>query len=107
MHHIAAIYTSFGIDGIDIDWEYPGKEGASHGHFHYTDTANFLSFLQLLRAKLPPAACISAAVETTTFVGETGEPESDLTEFAEVLDWVLLMNYDVWGCKWFFRSPSC
>jgi hypothetical protein len=24
---------------------------------------------------------------------------TDLTDFAQVLDWVTLMNYDVWGCK--------
>ena len=28
---------------------------------------------------------------------------TDLTEFAQVLDWVVLMNYDVWGCKHAFH----
>lgn len=97
--NIAKTYYSFELDGIDIDWEYPGKKGDSGDHFHSTDSANFLSFLQLLRAKLPPNAVISAAVETTTFAGNNGEPMSDLSEFAKVLDWVLIMNYDVWGCE--------
>ena len=29
---------------------------------------------------------------------------NDLTDFARVLDWVVLMNYDVWGCKYAFYS---
>lgn len=97
--NIAKTYYSFELDGIDIDWEYPGKRGDSGSHFHTTDSANFLSFLQLLRAKLPPDAVISAAVETTTFVDNNGDPMTDVSEFAKVLDWVLIMNYDVWGCE--------
>ena len=29
---------------------------------------------------------------------------TNLTDFAQVLDWVMLMNYDVWGCKHAFYS---
>ncbi len=25
---------------------------------------------------------------------------TDVSGFAQVLDWVLLMNYDIWGCEW-------
>jgi hypothetical protein len=30
----------------------------------------------------------------------------DLREFANVLDWILLMDYDVWGCKLSILSNS-
>ncbi|KAF9569320.1 glycoside hydrolase [Agrocybe pediades] len=95
--NILATYNKFSLDGIDIDWEYPGQEGSPGNKHNSKDTANFLLFLQKLRSTLPPSARITAAVESTPFVDNKGKPLKDLTEFAEVLDWVLIMNYDVWG----------
>ncbi|KAF8272570.1 glycoside hydrolase superfamily [Lactarius quietus] len=60
---------------------------------------NLLEFFKLLRAVLPPAARITAAVQTSPFTGANGEPVKDVRAFADVLDWVLLMNYDVWGAS--------
>ncbi|KIM46067.1 glycoside hydrolase family 18 protein [Hebeloma cylindrosporum] len=95
--NILATYLEFELDGIDIDWEYPGKGGGSGNHVSSDDATNFLLFLKHLRTILPPTARISAAVETTTFVDSGGAPMQDLREFASVLDWILLMDYDVWG----------
>ncbi|KAJ6539469.1 glycoside hydrolase [Mycena capillaripes] len=95
--NILATYNQFMLDGIDIDWEYPGHQGAGNNEVSKFDSANFLSFLQLLRASLPPTATISAATLPTPFYGSEGEPLSDVSQFAEVLNWTLLMNYDVWG----------
>lgn len=97
--NILATYLAFELDGIDIDWEYPGKDGGSGNLVSSDDASNFLLFLKHLRTILPSTARISAAVETTTFVDSEGEHMQDLTEFASVLDWILLMDYDVWGCK--------
>jgi chitinase len=95
--NILLTYMAYGLDGIDIDWEYPGREGSAGNKFGPDDTANFLLFLQTLRTTLPPEARITAAVEPTPFVDSNGRAMDDLTEFAEVLDWVLIMNYDLWG----------
>ena len=92
------------MDGIDIDWEYPGRQGAEGNSINSEDTPNFLSFLNILRAILPHTARISAAVQTSPFSDTKEHPMADLTEFAKVLDWVVLMNYDVWGCKHAFYS---
>ena len=93
-------YKNFDLDGIDIDWEYPNGDGAGNEKSP-KDAANFLKFLKLLRKMLPPNATITAAVALAPFTGPDGQPLSDVREFADVLDWVLLMNYDVWGCESF------
>ncbi|TDL29460.1 glycoside hydrolase [Rickenella mellea] len=93
--NIASIYHRYDLDGIDIDWEYPSQSGNGN-KFGPNDTANFLSFLQLLRSTLPSAK-ISAPVQTSTFVGPNGDSLIDVSAFANALDWVMIMNYDVWG----------
>jgi chitinase len=91
-------YNHFSLDGIDIDWEYPGQQGNAGNGASASDTTNFLLFLQLLRRVLPPSAKITAATQTLPFAGPNGLPLQDVSQFAKVLDWVVLMNYDVWGC---------
>ena len=104
--NILAAYQEYDLDGIDIDWEYPGQQDPKSNNFSPDDSANFLIFLQLLRGILPTTARISAAVQTTPFVGSDGAPLGDVSGFAKVLDWVLLMNYDTWGCPYlFFQHP--
>ncbi|KAJ6486402.1 glycoside hydrolase [Mycena vitilis] len=97
VQNIWRVYSKYFLDGIDIDWEYPGHQGAGNNEVSKHDSDHFLSFLQLLRVTLPPSAVITAATLPTTFYGSDGQPMSDVSAFAEVLDWILLMNYDVWG----------
>ncbi|KAL6309630.1 glycoside hydrolase [Sparassis latifolia] len=97
VNNLLAAYQQFNLDGIDIDWEYPGQDGADGNIVNPNDTANFLLFLQLLRTTLPPTSKISAAVQTVPFADTQGNPMTDVSDFAKVLDWVLLMNYDSWG----------
>ncbi|KAI0733000.1 glycoside hydrolase superfamily [Fomitopsis betulina] len=96
-NNIRTFYDNFDLDGIDIDWEYPGQTGNDGNIVSPDDTANFLSFLQLLRQSLPTTAKMSAAVQTVPFADADGNPLADVSAFAQVLDWVLIMNYDVWG----------
>ncbi|KAJ7068394.1 glycoside hydrolase [Mycena amicta] len=97
--NIANLYKQYQLDGIDIDWEYPGHQGAGNNGVSPSDTANFLLFLQLLRTILPQTAKISAAVLPTPFFDSTKNPMQDVSSFAKVLDWVTIMNYDVWGAS--------
>lgn len=95
--NILSIYNQFKLDGIDIDWEFPGQGGNDQNTESPKDSANYLLFLQLLRRTLPPAAKITAAVMTVPWADANGNPLRDVSGFAQVLDWVLIMNYDTWG----------
>ncbi|KAG9048594.1 hypothetical protein FS837_012449 [Tulasnella sp. UAMH 9824] len=96
-NNILAVYNKFNVDGIDIDWEYPGTSGNDGNIISSSDSANYLSFLKVLRATLPDGAVITAATQVWPFAGSNGSPLKDVSAFAQYFDWILLMNYDVWG----------
>jgi chitinase len=86
------------LDGVDFDWEYPGKPGIGCNTMSTSDSANFLSFLKELRQDPVGAKLrLTAAVGLTPFVGSDGNPMTDVSQFASVLDYIAIMNYDVWG----------
>lgn len=95
--NILGLYNQYHLDGIDIDWEYPGQEGNEGNNVSPDDSANYLAFLHTLRDTLPSDAKITAATMTIPFADSEGNPMGDVSEFAKVLDWILLMNYDTWG----------
>ncbi|KIK42540.1 glycoside hydrolase family 18 protein [Suillus luteus UH-Slu-Lm8-n1] len=92
--NIVATYSQYNLDGIDIDWEYPGQAGNQGNTESPSDEENMVEFLKLLRLRLPPNAKISAAVQDTPFAGRDGQPIKDTSEFAKCVDWILIMNYD-------------
>ncbi|KAF9653749.1 glycoside hydrolase family 18 protein [Thelephora ganbajun] len=90
--------AEYNLDGIDFDWEYPNKPGIGCNEVSGSDSENFLGFLQELRAQ--PAAknlYLTAAVSTSPFAGPDGQPMTDVSKFAEVLDHIAVMNYDING----------
>lgn len=77
-------------------WEYPNKPGIGCNEISTSDSENFLGFLQELRAQ--PAAknlYLTAAVSVTPFAGSDGQPMTDVSKFADVLDHIAIMNYDI------------
>lgn len=86
------------LDGLDFDWEHPGKQGIGCNTVSPHDSDNFLAFLQELRHDPVGAKLIlSAAGSTTTFVSSSGSPSSNLGQFGKVLDRLTIMNYDIFG----------
>lgn len=96
---IIAAYNEYTLDGIDLDWEYCGVEAYAGNGVTPEDCDNFLKFLRILRDKLPAKAVITAATRVVPFAGSDGKPMMDVSAFAKVLDWVMIMNYDTVGCK--------
>lgn len=94
--NIVKYYTTYQLDGIDLDWEYPGQTGAGN-QLDPSDTANFQTFLQELRAALPKGALITAAVSHNPWMASNGRPVGSVARAAGALDYVMIMNYDVWG----------
>ncbi|KAH7887638.1 glycoside hydrolase family 18 protein [Phlebopus sp. FC_14] len=93
-NNILAVYHEYDLDGIDIDWEYPGQRSQPGNDESPDDTANMLQFFQLLRTKLPQGAWISAAVQDSPFVDQDGHPIKDASGFAKQVNFITLMNYD-------------
>ncbi|EKM79886.1 hypothetical protein AGABI1DRAFT_72570 [Agaricus bisporus var. burnettii JB137-S8] len=86
------------LDGLDFDWEYPGRQGIGCNTISPSDTANFLALLQELRRDpLGAKLTISAAVSIAPFAGPDGMPSKDVSAFAKVLDWIAIFDYDIWG----------
>ncbi|KAI0644731.1 chitinase [Trametes meyenii] len=97
---ITDLATKFDLDGIDFDWEYPSnKNGLECNVNSASDTANFLSFLQELRSHpVGKNLTLTAATSVKPWNGpDESTPLSDVSGFAKVLDWIEIMNYDVWG----------
>jgi chitinase len=70
-------------------WEYPDKQGIGCNVVSPNDTANFLLFLQTLRSqKGGQNISVSAAVPIAPFVGPDGTPMTDVSKFAEALDYI-------------------
>ncbi|KAG2358104.1 chitinase [Suillus spraguei] len=86
------------LDGIQFDWEYPGTKDVGCNPISAGDTSNYLEFLQELRKDpVGEKLTLSAAVSLAPFTDASGKPSADIPGFAQVFDYITLMNYDVWG----------
>ncbi|RDA93426.1 hypothetical protein CP533_2613 [Ophiocordyceps camponoti-saundersi (nom. inval.)] len=98
---IVDLVKSKELDGIDLDWEYPGRDGNCNVVDKENDTKNYLEFLNLLRKSFNETfpdspKLITMAVRVEPFDGPDG-PLSDMSKFAEVTDFAFVMQYDYTG----------
>ncbi|RCI04265.1 hypothetical protein CU098_001280, partial [Rhizopus stolonifer] len=112
--------------GIDIDWEYPGKSALECNTLDYAnDTDNYLLVLKQLREALDNAfSTIKVAAEDSIYyknrkantaedrshklltmaVGtapffKNNAPITDVSHFAQAVDWIFIMMYDTYVGK--------
>ncbi|KAI9500041.1 glycosyl hydrolases family 18-domain-containing protein [Coemansia spiralis] len=99
---INAFIDKYELDGIDIDWEFVGRQGSKCNKLNREeDSGNFLRFLRTLRASLharfPNAEkLISLAVHTEPF-GNADGALKDTSMFAEFVDFASITAFDVNG----------
>lgn len=115
MNTITTLVKKHNLDGVDfeyvlrfvsspverlistISWEYPNRQGIGCNTISKQDTPNLLSLLRELRAHpVGKKLILTAAVAITPWLDPNDQP-SDISPFAKLLDYVAIMNYDLWG----------
>ncbi len=93
------------VDGLDIDWEYPGVNRPADPNDSYDkgcpggpeDTANFTSLLRELRTAYNNNGLSDKLI---TIAGPGGYEKVDLQQpqiYHQYLDWINVMTYDIHG----------
>lgn len=93
------IVTKYNLDGVDIDWEYPGMIGDSNV-YRLQDRANYTNLFKSLREKLDAASKqTNKQYLVTTAIGGSREflQHTQMEEAQKYLDYINLMSYDFDG----------
>ncbi|KAF7352493.1 Glycoside hydrolase family 18 protein [Mycena venus] len=86
----------YNLDGLDFDWEYPASQEIGCNTMNANDAANFLAFIQELRADpVGSKLVLSTASAIFPFTNRRGNPSADVSAFSKVLDYIAIMNYDI------------
>ncbi|THH31014.1 hypothetical protein EUX98_g3199 [Antrodiella citrinella] len=103
INNLVNLVSNYSLDGLDFVWEFPGVDADPGNVVNPNDSQNFLAFLQQLRnTTTMQNLTISASASITPFANSTALPMTNVSAFAEPLDYVTIMNFDQWG-SW---SPS-
>jgi len=97
---LLSLIPKYKLDGIDIDWEFPGRQGMSCNAVDKAhDTDNYLLFLQeykSAKAKLKSKTELTMAVRIAPF-DKNGSPLANVAKFAALTDRINIMAYDLNG----------
>lgn len=87
------------VDGIDLDWEYPGQ-GVAGIKFRAEDKQNFTLLLKRLRAELDAASEADGRAGNDRYILTIASADREYFEHTEMsrlhvfLDWLNIMSYD-------------
>ena len=84
------VVKQYGLDGIDIDWEYP-CDGSAEIDYDPSDRENYTHLLQALRDALGKDRIVSIAAGAGQYFIESTE----MDKVAVICDYVQLMTYDI------------
>ena len=85
--------NEYGLDGVDLDWEYPGVPAAGIEHSP-EDSPNYTELVRLLRKKLGPDKIVSMACGASQKCADALE----IKKLAKMMDLFNIMTYDM--CPW-------
>lgn len=89
----ADLMETYGFDGLDVDWEYPGGGGLYPGRPE--DTTNFTALLAAMRAELDRRGTYLLTIAAPAGASLIASIEVD--QIHASLDWVNVMSYDFHG----------
>ncbi|KAK5995559.1 Killer toxin subunits alpha/beta [Cladobotryum mycophilum] len=98
--NIVDFVKSHNLDGVDIDWEYPGAPDIPGIPIGLPDDApNYLAFLRALRRALPFGYSLSIAAPASYWYLKPFL----IREIGDIVDYIVYMTYDLHG-QWDYGS---
>lgn len=87
----------WGIDGVDIDWEFPGLSWSGHACDPAVDTDNYTLLMKQLRETLGSNHLLTYAgyVKDRQVTSSGGSRYIDVAAVAPYIDWVNIMTYNM------------
>jgi chitinase len=99
------LIKSYALDGIDLDWEYPGQSGPGI-KFRPEDKENFTNLLKTVRQQIDALSSERRRSGTDRYTLSIASAAGDYFKYTEMdklhtyLDWINIMTYD------FFTSSA-
>ncbi|EKE75897.1 glycosyl hydrolase family 18 protein [Gallaecimonas xiamenensis] len=88
------------FDGVDIDWEFPGGQGANPDLGSPGDGATYLTLMQELRAMMDRVEADTGRTLELTSAISAGPDKIDVVDYqasSQYMDYIFLMSYDFFG----------
>ncbi|CAO3628090.1 unnamed protein product [Cunninghamella echinulata] len=106
VHSLVNMAAQYNLDGIDIDWEYPGATDLkgwadSTPTVHPNDGENYVNFLTKLRAALPSHVSVSICAPASFWYLKN----FPIDRMNAHLDYIVFMTYDLHG-QWDINIES-
>jgi chitinase len=98
-HSVSALLRRYDLDGVDLDWEYPGQ-GVAGIKYRDEDKHNFTLLLQALRQELDAAGAARGRTGNDHYLMTIAGADREYFDHVEMarlhvyLDWVNEMAYD-------------
>ncbi|MCD6200196.1 MAG: glycoside hydrolase family 18 protein [Bacteroidales bacterium] len=104
---LVVMVAMYNVDGVDIDWEYPGRIGAGN-HYLPDDQLNFSLLLEDLRIALNRMAFLRSDNQHYLLSIDAGATKDWLDhvvikDITQVVDFINVMTYDYYG-EWDNRT---
>lgn len=97
---VVSFLRKYGLDGVDLDWEYPVSGGLASNSARAADKTNFTLLLKTIREKLTAAGKADNKKYLLTIAGGAGQEyvkNVQLSTIAKYLDFAVVMTYDMHG----------